>query len=623
MERRTMLAIGLSMLVMLAFFRYVESTNPPPEPELPPTVSESREDVLPAPVVEPIIGSLQAPPVSVLESPLAGIIQDAPGLADEFVALETVVVQTGLIRVELSNAGGNIVSFQLLQHLDGRGPVEMIFAGDAEPQAFALAFGSWEDIVARRVQPLNRNFHVRRVSPLIVEFYQSFAVATGGHFTMLKRYEFKEDEYMFDLTVAMDGGHSVSSFDFHGAAYTLIFSPQIGPYFERLDQRYEYRNYYSYRGRLRNERVNEREPTVIGSNPSWAAIAGKYFTLVALPYVNQFDLVFSAQSESGIPSASRLFITRPPSGSSRIEDRYLFYLGPKNQETLSTYERGDNAFRLRETGLVEIANTRGFLAPLENLLKWFLMLFHGLIPNYGVAIILLTILVKLVLFPLTKKSSEATLRMQALAPKIKEIQEKHKGNTQKMNAEMAEFYKREGYNPLSGCLPMLLQLPIFFAMFSLFNNHFDLRGAMFIPGWIPDLSLPEYIFLFPEGVRIPLLGWNAFRLLPFLYVGSQMLYSKFTITPAQQSNPQMKMMLYVLPVVFFFVLYDMPSGLLIYWIMSNLLTMVQQIGLNKYMERKKAAIEAAEPKPAAAAPTVPKNVPKSVPKSVPKKKKKK
>ncbi len=180
--------------------------------------------------------------------------------------------------------------------------------------------------------------------------------------------------------------------------------------------------------------------------------------------------------------------------------------------------------------------------------------------------------------------------MQTLSPKIKELQTKYKDNPQKMNAEMAELYKKEGYNPLSGCLPMLLQIPIFFAMYNLFNSHFDLRGAMFIPGWIPDLSLPEAIWNFPGDFRLPLLGWTAIRALPFIYVGSQLLYGKFTQTPDQQGNTQMKMMLYIMPIIFFFVLYDVPSGLLIYWIFSNILTLVQQVIINKYMAPKRAAL---------------------------------
>jgi len=349
-------------------------------------------------------------------------------------------------------------------------------------------------------------------------------------------------------------------------------------------------------GRHRTERVNERAPTIITNQPTWAAIVGKYFTLVAMPYVNNFELVFAAHPESGIPAASRLFIERPAIFGSRIEDKYHFYLGPKNQQNLGMYERGDNAFRLRDTGLTEIASNRGFWAiftPLENGLKWLLMLFYGLIPNYGIAIILVTFVVKVITFPLTKKSSESTLRMQALAPKIKEIQEKYKGNQQKINLEMADFYKKEGYNPLSGCLPMLIQMPIFITMFQLFNNHFELRGAMFIPGWITDLSIPESIFDFPGDFRLPLLGWGALRLLPFIFVASQLLYGKVISNPAQAGNKQMQMMLFAMPIVFFFIMYEMPSGLLVYWIMQNIFTLVQQALLNKYKKKTAAATAAA------------------------------
>ena len=120
-----------------------------------------------------------------------------------------------------------------------------------------------------------------------------------------------------------------------------------------------------------------------------------------------------------------------------------------------------------------------------------------------------------------------------------------------------------------------------------------MRGAVFIPGWIPDLSQPEFVASFAPS-RLPLLGWSEIRALPFIYVGSQLLYGKVTQTPGQQSNAQMKMMLYVMPIVFFFVLYNVPSGLLVYWIMSNILTLIQQLAINKYLNQKKAALQAQE-----------------------------
>jgi YidC/Oxa1 family membrane protein insertase len=547
-------------------------------------------------VPAPGLGAPEPQPADIPELPGAG---GQPTAADpaqaEIQREQRVLIETDLVIAEFSNAGGDLVSWKLKKHAGNSGPLEMLVSGEREARGFTVAFGNAD------TQPVNAMFNVDRPvgDPYTVIFSQDFMFPGGGQFRLTKRYTLKPGEYMFELAVALDGGYSMTGFSFPGSpgatavAYTLGFGPQIGPAFEKLDQRYEYRNYFSFtNGKRKQERVNEGSPAVLtNSRASWSAIAGKYFTFIAIPLLPQYDLTLSSRPEPGLPAASRLYITRPELSSSRGEDIYRFYLGPKTQEDLQPYNTGANGFLVKDMQLVEVANSKGFLAPVETVLKLLLTFFNRIVHNYGVAIILLTLLVKVILFPFTKKGSESTLRMQALAPKIKEIQEKYKDNPQKMNQTMAEFYKKEGYNPLSGCLPMLLQLPIFFAMYNLFNNHFDLRGAMFIPGWIPDLSVPEAVFHF-ENFRMPILGWTDIRLLPFIYVGSQLLYGKVTQTPDQQGNAQMKIMLYAMPIVFFFILYDVPSGLLVYWIMSNVLTMVQQLTINKYLAQKRAELAA-------------------------------
>ncbi|MDR3114722.1 MAG: membrane protein insertase YidC [Treponema sp.] len=579
MEKRTLLAVVLSVFVISGYYMVQGIFFPPA-----------------ASVVTEAVETPAAPGTS-REEPVSRIPAGSDPIqsAEEGpVAEQRVTIDTELLRVTLTNAGGDVVSYKLKEHTEGNEFVEMILAGAEEPHAFTLAFG---DATAR---PVGSYFTVVRVSDYTVAFYRDFTLGSAGDegmFRLIKTYTFKPREYMFELTIHLEGGHSTSGFNFSGAAYTLTFGPQIGPYFEKLDQRYEYRHYYTYtNGKQKQEKVSDQAPLKIMTRPSWAAIAGKYFTFIALPYINQYEMEFSTRPEPGISSASRFSLIRLPVNSSRTEDTYRFYLGPKNQNSLAVYTNGNNDFNLRDMNLIKVANTSGFLGPLETVLKWFLTCFYRLIPNYGVAILFLTLLVKLLLFPLTKKGSESTLRMQVLSPKIKEIQAKYKDNPAKINTEMAELYKKEGYNPLAGCLPMLLQLPIFIAMYNLFNNHFDLRGALFIPGWIPDLSLPESIFTFAP-FRLPLLGWSDIRLLPFIYVGSQLLYGKITQTPDQQGNAQMKMMFYIMPIVFFFVLYDVPSGLLLYWIISNLLSLVQQVAINKYLAKKRAGMAVANPEP--------------------------
>jgi len=589
MEKNTILAVVLSIVILVGFYA-IQGIFFPPKPPVPQQSAQSVSPVAEVPAQSaPIQQQIPQPETAATAQPSAPA-QDARDPGPQ--AAQYVTINTELLTVVLTSAGGDVVSWRLKEHFDKEEYVEMILSGNSEAHAFSLAFGGTD------AQPVSSFFYVNRVSDYTVEFYRDFTIPagqggaanSGGQFRLTKRYDFKPRDYMFELTVTLDGGHAVQGFNFGGYAYTLAFGPQIGPKFEKLDNRYDYRQYITYtNGKRKLVKANE----VIDTRPTWAAISGKYFSFIAIPYLPQYAISFSDKAEPGISSASRLSIIRPVANTSKISDTYRFYLGPKTQETLAAYNTGKNDFSLTDMQLVEVANTRGILSPLENVLKWLLVMFHRIIPNYGVAIILLTLLVKILFFPLTKKSSEATLRMQALAPRIKELQEKYKDNPQKMNAEMAAFYKQEGYNPISGCLPMLLQLPLFFAMYNLFNNHFDLRGAMFIPHWIPDLSLPESVWDFPGGFRLPLLGWNALRLLPFIYVGSQLLYGKVTQTPDQSNNAQMKMMLYVMPLMFFFILYNVPSGLLIYWIFSNILTMVQQVLINKYLAQKRAATAAA------------------------------
>jgi YidC/Oxa1 family membrane protein insertase len=578
MEKRTLLAVGLSVMVITVFYTVQGIFFPPP-----PRSAVEAPAAISAPA-DP--GRTQRPAGEPAPAPAA----DRPFTAEggEDLVEQRVSIETNLVSITLSSFGGDIVSYKLKQHTDKDGFLEMVLSGNTEAHAFAVALGN------TGAQPLTDAFHMRRLSDYAVEFYRDFTLeGEKGRFRLSKRYDFKPNEYMFEMTISLGttpDSTAMPALDFGGAAYTLSFGPQIGPSFERLDQRNDYRNYYTFaNGKQKQEKVNDI-PATINTLPKWAAIAGKYFTFIAVPYPSQYDVAFSSRAEPGLNGASRFYIIRPAQ-TGRVEDTYRFYLGPKEQEALAVYNNGNNSFNLRDMEMIKIANTSGILSPLESGLKWLLMLFYRLIPNYGVAIILLTLLVKVLFFPLTKKSSESTLRMQALAPRVKEIQEKYKDTPQKMNAEMAEFYKKEGYNPLAGCLPMLLQIPIFIAMYNLFNNHFDLRGALFIPGWIPDLSIPESIFNFAP-ITIPILGWSDIRLLPIIYVGSQLLYGKITQTPDQQGNTQMKLMLYAMPIFFFFVLYNMPSGMLVYWIFSNILALVQQLAINKYLAPKRAAIRA-------------------------------
>jgi YidC/Oxa1 family membrane protein insertase len=500
---------------------------------------------------------------------------------------QRVNLETDLLDVTFDNQGAKATSIKLKKHLDRGRPLEMVLRANEDQGAFKITFGQpYEPAV-------DANFNVRRIDDNTLEFYREFAVRNSAGdlvpFMLKKRFIFKPGEYMFELRVTIE--NSVNEYpplDFGGYAYTLGYGPQIGPDFEELDGRYEYRRFYSYADGDRDKHRLKDGEEKITERLSWAALLGKYFTVIGIPDATKYDVLFSQKPVEGMNPSSQLFFSRPLIKSSKNEDVFQFYAGPKLARELTNYnDPEENAFNNSGLQLQEVMDTGSILGWLEWILKKMLVLFHSIIPNWGIAIIMLTLAIKLVLYPITHKSYESTSKMQALNPKITELRAKYKDNPQKMNAEMANLYKTEGVNPLGGCLPLLLQMPIFIALYGLLNKHFDLRGAAFIPGWINDLSSPETIFELP--FTLPILGWDAIHLLPILFAGTMFLSSKLMQTPTAGSNQSsMKMMMYGMPVFLFFVLYNAPSGLLVYWIMTNFLTMLQQKAIAKHQANVKA-----------------------------------
>jgi YidC/Oxa1 family membrane protein insertase len=590
MDKRTLLAVVLSVIVITVGFIVQNTLYPPqpaPEPQQQQPVTETEQQTTePSRAAEPSrteeIATVQDQRVENLPP---GVVRPVPGQGPS--GEEEHVYENDTIRVQFSSVGGSVESFQLLEHRDGEQPVEMILRGSEDQRAFTTAFGGAE------AAPLEAGF-VRRdtTDSNVVEYYRDFYV-TGQEdapFRLIKRYIFRPGEYLFELDVTLENSQNAFiPLNFDNNAYTLTVGPQIGPTYQTLDNRNEYRRFHYLEDDSRED-VNIRGSgsETIEERVGWAAIAGKYFAIIGVPDSTQYDIVFAQRPAEGLEDTAFMSFVRPVIRSSRSTDRYRFYVGPKTTRVLERYEDAEaNAFGAQNLGLDNIVDRRFLFGWLENILKFILQMIVQVVPNYGIAIIILTIIVKALLFPLTHKSYESTSRMQTLQPKIQELREKHKDNPQKMNAEMAELYKKEGVNPLGGCLPMLLQFPFFIAMFGLFNNHFDLRGATFIPGWITDLSAPDSILHF--DFTIPLIGWNDIRLLPILFLGSQILTSMLMQSSTAQSSGQMKFMQFGLPVMFFFILYNMPSGLLVYWIFSNLLTLGQQMLINKRRARASEA----------------------------------
>lgn len=576
MDKNTIMAIVLSTLVIVAGFS-IQSIFFPNEP-----AKQPQQTAIAAPQNDK--ASSTSSSTTAVSSPAQSMIETAQ---TESLVEEKTVMETDLVRVEFTNKGGDIVSYKLKKHSDKNGLIEMAEFTSEDNRAFSLILGDAHGSV------VNQLFNVKKISDTEIGFYRTFTVknndGTDSSFTLVKQYTFLPNDYMFELKVTVDGDPSLAGLKFGNAAYTLRTSPEIGPKWNQNQDKYEYRRFYHLlNGKKKTVNLNAGQTKDISDKVTWAGVAGKYFTLIALPENQPQSVFYSAQATNADTPGSQMFLTRGPISGNKNTDVWRFYVGPRTEKYLSKYNVStNNPYKLSNTNLDQIVESSGILAPLEILLKWIMELFYYVIPNWGVSIILLTFLMRVIIFPLTKKSSEATLRMQELQPQIQEIQQKYKNNTQKMNEEMAKFYKSVGYNPLSGCLPLLIQFPLIFAMYNLFNNYFEFRGAMFIPGWIPDLSQGDSVMAF--GFKIPLLGWSDLRVLPIIYVASQIFSGLVTQTPGNnQQNGTMKFMMFGMPLIFFFLFYNAPSGLILYWTLSNVLMLGQQLIINKMMHKNKA-----------------------------------
>lgn len=594
MDKNTIWAIVLSSLVLFASFFIQSKFFSKPQPaENTEVQSQTLQNTANTPSA---VNAVQGSDSIALQSDSGeGASESEDADTEEVLEEREYVIETKTIKVRFTNRGGDIIGYELKDHSDGGKPVQMAKNISPTNRAFALAFGGSANAI------VNDLFNAKIIDDRTIGFYKKFSVtnSTGGRdsFTLVKQYTFDPEEYVFKLDITIDGAKNMSGLAFDDAAYTLRSSPQIGPYYNPKVDRYERRTFIFYtKEKVKKLNLSNGQVKVYDKGFSWAGVAGKYFVQQVIPLTSSAiqSASYSTKNEVDNFQDAQLLLVRAPVSGSFAQDSYYVYMGPKVEKNLGIYNNAaENNWKLSNLKLDEALGS-GWLSWLETFLKFLMEFFYKLIPNWGVSIILMTILLKVAMFPLTKKSSVSTLKMQELQPRIKEIQDKYKNNPEKMNAEMGKFYKEAGYNPLSGCLPLLIQFPLIFAMFNLFNNYFEFRGAMFIPGWIPDLSVGDSIYIFPP--TIPLIGGSALRLLPIIYVASQLLFTKITQTASANAagGNSMKLMMYGMPLFFFFMFYSAPAGLLLYWTVSNFLQLIQQMFINKMMHAKRVEMGLAE-----------------------------
>ena len=390
--------------------------------------------------------------------------------------------------------------------------------------------------------------------------------ASGAAFDLLQKWRIAASGYETDITVSVkNSGGAPLAFNnlvFNGgdlAPWALISGDKVRVASHRMDYLTPAGKFFDLKAGWDDEDFFQNPAPVV----SWSGIGNKYFAVLltaADPYTLYQARTYRVNGKAKdeiMTVGARLAPFLLGAGESK-EFRFRYYSGPKVIAQLDAFDRS--------TGRV-MHLAWGPLDYLARLLLWILVKLHGLCGSYGVSIIILTLLVRLLFYPVTAKANASMKKMQAVQPKIQELREKYKENPQLLNTKMMELYRTEKINPFGGCLPILLQIPVFFALYATLDGAVELRQVPFL--WSHDLAAADTV------ARIPLFlfGWTL-PINPLVIAMTLLMVIQQRMTPMSMDPMQKKMMM-AMPVVMLIYLYDLPSGLTLYWTVSNIFSIIQ------------------------------------------------
>jgi len=394
-------------------------------------------------------------------------------------------------------------------------------------------------------------------------------LATRSGLTVTRKYNFKRGAYDIDLELqvaeGLPGTSEITLPKTMPVETTLRWNTPVDS--SKAKSRF---SFYGIVTRSDNKYGSKRVADIRKKGPfrfndvDWAGFASGYFLAVLVPKdapAKQFLTEDEGPDDGQIVTGDLVLATGEVRIGKPYTQDFTIYVGPKDQQMLTAL--GKN---------LEDAVGYGRLKTIVLPLMWILRQSYRIVDNWGMAIILLTVLVKIIFFPLTYKSYQQMKALQALQPRIKEIQQKYKDDREKLNTELMTLYRSNKVNPLGGCLPMLLQLPVLYALYRALYVSIELRHAPFV-WWIKDLSSPERLF------TLPIMGGVDVGIMPLLMGAS--MYVQQKMTPTTVTDPVQAKMFMTMPIIFTFMSFGFPSGLVLYWFVSNLLTIIQQYVINR------------------------------------------
>ena len=541
-----------------------------------------------------LLGSAPAADLAPLHARAAAIARDFAAKAQKYNSLarnlsgeETVtVLENDKIRVGISSRGGMVSSVVLKDYNtevgDTVAPVEL-FKGATDGYGFILTTAD---------QRFNtREFNFTPVVESDSSVMMTLDLGAGVEWGI--RYALRDDYLVSMELVQKNAGQFLPA---STASIVLEWNQTMAR--NEKGRTFEERQsgvYYKYVGENPDDlNANKDADEELSGHVKWVAFKNQFFSSVIIPrqYFSTADLSSKVIKDGPYLKDMHMLASMPYTTADGVAAAFDFYFGPNDYPLLSSLDdtlAGDQGEDLQLThliplgwGLFRYINT-WVVIPVFTFLSSF-------ISSYGLIILLLTVFIKLILFPFTFKSFKSQARMRLLQPEIKQINAKYPGqeNAMKRQQETMALYQRSGASPFSGCLPMLLQMPVLIAMFSFFPSAIELRGQSFL--WAHDLSAPDFIITLPFS--IPFYG-NGVSLFCLLMTAVNIVYMHINMQnqPQQEGMPGMKMMTYIMPVMFLFIFNDYASGLSYYYFLSLLITIVQTWCFRHFMDEDKVRAE--------------------------------
>jgi YidC/Oxa1 family membrane protein insertase len=551
-DKRTIIGFILIALIIIFYPAYMNWITGGKKAQKPPiqrkTVTDTTQGIAP-PLVEEKKAESQGGVSPEKFERKAGVLVPA----DTTLTEKDITVDTKLYTAKFTTKGGELKSFVLkkFQYSEG-GEIELL-PSETKP-SLNLIFPD-SDLYLSMF-----NFAVDKEKLLIYKTTPTgtveFTLNTESGIQIIKRYNFYNDRYDFDLEFEIN---NLNQLDL-GRKYLFVWSSGLKSTEKNRSEDLSYFSAYSMMGTELAEIKSFQQPkgAEVGimqesgsGETKWVAERTKYFVAALVPISrNGSGFIASGQRLVEFKDKTRfetknisVSLEMPLEKGISLKDKFMIYVGPIDYHTLKSYK----------VGLESIVNLGWkIIRPFSIGILWLFVSLHKVIPNYGVVIILFTILIKIAFHPLTHKSTKATLKMQELQPKLAELKEKYKKDPARLNQETMKLYKQAGVNPLGGCLPLLFQMPIFYALFVVFRSTIELRGAKFV-FWLKDLSQMDPYYVLPIVMAITMF-WQQ----------------KISI-----KDPKQAALVYLMPIMFFFFFFKFPAGLTLYWTMFNILSLIE------------------------------------------------